>query len=175
MSTPVELDVLQAKTSGYGSPSWGRRRTEFVGRPTSIRQVTERAVGATRAIADVTGMTPEWSTRRASPCSTVASQEKRSSLDLADRTDAVFEANDLLAIGVSQGLRSSGVAVPDDIDFASSTEVFLSSIRQPNRGLGNTAVGLLLERVSNPLSDAKHIVFQPELVIRSSTSGLPTN
>ena len=175
MSTPVELDVLQAKTSGYGSPSWGRRRTEFVGRPTSIRQVTERAVGATRAIADVTGMTLEWSTRGASPCSTVASQEKRSSLDLAERPDAIFAANDLLAIGVSQGLQSSGGAVPDDIDFASSTEVFQSSIRQPNRGLDHTAVGLLLEWMSNPLSDAKHIIFQPDLVIRSSTSGLPTN
>lgn len=161
-----------------------RRRIAFVGGPTSIRQVSERLVGTTRAIADVTGMTLEVID---TPATTVLDGRVAGEAIVArhptERPDAIFAANDLLAIGVLQALRSGGVAVPDDIaligyddiDFAASTEVPLSSIRQPSRDLGHTAVDLLLERVNNPDSDAQHIVFQPELVVRSSTSGLPAN
>ncbi len=154
----------------------GRRRVAFVGGPTSIRQVSERLIGATRAIADVAAMMLEVID---TPGLTVldgrVAAEAILARDPSDRPDAIFAANDLLAIGVLQALRTGGVAVPadialigyDDIDFATSTEVPLSSIRQPSRALGHTAVDLLLERVNNPDSQAQHIVFQPELVVRA--------
>ena len=72
----------------------------------------------------------------------------------ADRPDAVFCANDLLAVGVLQGAGILGdVRVPhdlaivgyDDIDFAQSTVVPLSSVRQAAREIGASAVELLLE------------------------------
>jgi LacI family transcriptional regulator len=162
----------------------GRRRIAFVGGPSSVHQVADRLVGATRALANVAGMTLEVID---TPGLTVldgrGAGEAIVARDPADRPEAVFAANDLLAIGVLQALRSGGVAVPadialigyDDIDFASSTEVPLSSIRQPSRKLAYTAVDLLLERVNDPQSDVQHIVFQPDLVVRSSTTGAPTN
>ncbi|WP_317231092.1 substrate-binding domain-containing protein, partial [Clavibacter sp. MX14-G9D] len=92
----------------------------------------------------------------------------------ATRPDAVFAANDLLAVGVLQALVLQGdVRVPedvaligyDDIAFASATVVPLSSVRQPSALIGATAVELLLD------AEPRHVLFQPELVVRASTVG----
>ena len=90
------------------------------------------------------------------------------------------DANDLLAVGVLQGASIlGGVRVPedlaiigyDDIDFAQSTVVPLSSIRQPAREIGATAVELLLDVLSDPGARPRQVRFRPELVVRASTSG----
>src|SRR5690606_37842697 len=90
---------------------------------------------------------------------------------------AVFTANDLLAVGLLQALViRDEVRVPedvaivgfDDIDFASSTIVPLSSIRQPSRLIGQTALGILLEEADDPELAPRQVVFQPERVIRES-------
>jgi LacI family transcriptional regulator len=82
-------------------------------------------------------------------------------------------------VGLLQALVMRGAArVPDDIaiigfddiDFASSTIVPLSSIRQPSRLIGQTALGILLEESDDPELAPRQVVFQPELVIRDSTA-----
>lgn len=162
----------------------GRRRIAVIAGPEEIRQVAERTEGARRAVAAVPGATLEVVR---TPSLTVL--EGRSvGQELAGRRgdhapDAVFAANDLLAVGCLQALTLMGgtrqpgsIALVgyDDIDFASATVVPLSSIRQPKELLGRTAVELLLERVSaEPGTPAAHHVFQPELVVReSSTKGV---
>jgi LacI family transcriptional regulator len=99
----------------------------------------------------------------------------------AERPDAVFAANDLLAVGALQAFTlMSDVQVPsdialigyDDIDFASATVVPLSSVRQPAHLIGYTAVDLLLKELDDPDGDYPRTVrFQPELVVRESTAG----
>jgi hypothetical protein len=98
----------------------------------------------------------------------------------ANRPDAIFAGNDLVAMGVLQALMMQGmdIAVPgeialigyDDIDFASAAVVPLSSIRQPATLIGATAVDILLEEAGNPAIPARQIEFQPELIVRASTS-----
>ena len=75
----------------------------------------------------------------------------------AERPDAIFAANDLLAVGVLQGLMlMGGVQVPqeialigyDDIEFAAAAVVPLSSIRQPSALIGSTALELLLREAA---------------------------
>uniref|UniRef100_UPI0018E51A64 substrate-binding domain-containing protein n=1 Tax=Nocardia aurea TaxID=2144174 RepID=UPI0018E51A64 len=92
--------------------------------------------------------------------------------------DALFCANDLLALGVLRGLLQAGVGVPgdvsligyDDIDFASASAVALSSVRQPTYQLGRVATELLLDECDNPETHAhQQVMFQPELVVREST------
>ena len=97
----------------------------------------------------------------------------------SDRPDAIFAANDLLAMGVLQALMMQGeVRVPDDIaligyddiDFASAAVVPLSSIRQPAALIGYTAVDLLLKEADGADDAARErVIFQPELVVRGST------
>jgi LacI family transcriptional regulator len=99
----------------------------------------------------------------------------------AARPDAIFAANDLLALGLVQAFGLSGkIAVPDDIalvgyddiDFVSSAMVPMSSVRQPATSIGRSAVELLLKEIAAGAEfEPERIVFQPELIIRDSTSG----
>ena len=162
----------------------GRRRIAYVGGPGSIRQVADRRSGAEQAVAgsgasleiiETDGLTVETG--------------RRVGQDLigrkpADRPDAIFAANDIVAIGLMQSLQMldhrlipTEIALIgyDDIDFASASVVPLSSIRQPSELIGRTAVELLLAELdaieSGTEIDHEQVVFQPELVVRASTQG----
>ena len=95
------------------------------------------------------------------------------------RPDAIFAANDLIALGVLQALTFAGVRVPDDvaimgyddIDFAASAAIPLSSVRQPREQLGMVAADTLLEVIADPAAKVRDVVLEPELVVRRSTTG----
>jgi LacI family transcriptional regulator len=158
----------------------GRRRIAYVSGPRSVRQVAERLEGAQAAIAEVPGATFEVIEQ----ASLTVLQGRAAGEALAaraeqDRPDAVFAANDLLAVGLLQAFSfAAGVRVPediamvgyDDIDFASATVVPLSSVRQPARLLGRTGVELLLKELDGAGHD-RRVRFQPELVVRDSSRG----
>ncbi|KTS65891.1 LacI family transcriptional regulator [Microbacterium testaceum] len=156
----------------------GRRRIAFVAGPLSTRQVADRLAGARRAVADVEGASLEVIEADAMTvlAGRAAGEELR---ERADRPDAVFAANDLLAVGVLQALTMlGGIRVPDDIalvgyddiDFAAATVVPLTSVRQPAEALGSTAVDLLLRQLDGGVDPAERQVrFQPELVVRASS------
>lgn len=74
----------------------------------------------------------------------------------ADRPDALFCANDLLAIGMIQSFTAGRrIRVPDDIavmgyddiEFAQSTIVPLSTVRTPHAQLGTAAADLLFDEI----------------------------
>jgi LacI family transcriptional regulator len=161
--------------------STGRRRIAFVGGPRTIRQVADRLEGARRAVAEVDGATLE--VIEMSALSVLQGREAGERLrvrDAGERPDAVFAANDLLAVGALQAFSlMSDVQVPrdialigyDDIDFAAATVVPLSSIRQPAHLIGYTAVDLLLRELDGPDSTHERTVrFRPERVVRESTA-----
>jgi LacI family transcriptional regulator len=160
----------------------GRRRIAFVGGPAELRQVRDRRAGAQEAVDLVGDAVLEVI---GTPALTVlagrAVGESLRDRTPSQRPDAVFCANDLLAIGVLQALTFLGdLQVPgdialigyDDIDFASSAVVPLSSIRQPTARIGATALDLLIDAAEDPANHRpEHVVFQPELIIRASTVG----
>jgi LacI family transcriptional regulator len=162
--------------------SLGRRRIAFVGGPSSIRQVADRLEGARQAIEKVSGATLEVvRTESLTVLSGRAAGEAIRLRPAAMRPDAIFAANDLLAMGLLQGLMLMGdVRVPqeialigyDDIEFAGAAVVPLSSIRQPSVLIGSTALDLLLREASSEAGfTPTQIVFPPELVVRASTAG----
>ncbi|MHC2999115.1 LacI family DNA-binding transcriptional regulator [Microbacterium sp. HJ5] len=156
----------------------GRRRIAFVG-PTGVRQVMDRLEGARRAAGEQEGVSLEViETSALSVLEGRAAGERIRDRDPQHRPDAVFAANDLLALGVLQALVMLGsVSVPDDvaiigyddIDFAAAAVVPLSSIRQPSELIGDRAVELLLAEVQGA-EEREQVVFQPELVVRASTA-----
>ncbi|RJO72535.1 LacI family transcriptional regulator [Nocardia panacis] len=154
----------------------GRRRLVFLGGPLSLHQVAGRLAGARAAIGEFDGATLEVVP---TPAPTVLAGRRAADALLAEgfRPDAIFCANDLLAIGVLQSLITQGVAVPadialigyDDIDFASSALVPLSSIRQPSARIGATAIDLLVGAAGG--APTENVCYQPTLVERASTIG----
>jgi LacI family transcriptional regulator len=158
----------------------GRRRIAFVGGPFEIRQVTDRLAGARVAAENaaspveievvVTGaMTVEEG---------VAAGARILERPRHQWPDALFAANDLIALGLLQSLVVDGrMLVPheiaiigfDDIAFARAAAVPLSSMRQPSAMIGRTALRILLEETDDASLIPRQTVFQPELVVRRST------
>jgi LacI family transcriptional regulator len=178
-------DVEGGHLAGAHLTAIGRRRLAFVGGPPSIRQVSDRLEGARRAVAATPGATLEVIEMTAlTVLEGRRAGEAIAARTPAERPDAIFAANDLLAVGLLQALVMSGdLRVPedialigyDDIDFAAATVVPLSSVRQPAALIGYTAVDLLLRELG--LADdgegphERSVLFQPELVVRESTGG----
>ncbi len=104
----------------------------------------------------------------------------RGMIEEGDYPEAVFAENDLLALGVIQGVQGMGLAVPrdvavvgfDDIPFAGFQEVQLTTVCQPKYHMGKTAVGLLLDEIGSgrPRSGAaRQVVLEPELIVRKTS------
>ncbi|HEV7652301.1 MAG TPA: LacI family DNA-binding transcriptional regulator [Actinophytocola sp.] len=90
--------------------------------------------------------------------------------------DAVFAHNDLMAVGVLDGLSAASRTVPadvavigfDDISIAAHTRPALTTVRQPSREMGEAAATMLLDSLNGTeLPDAPHVV-PTSLVIRES-------
>jgi LacI family transcriptional regulator len=156
----------------------GHRRIAFIGGPSSLAQVRERRSGAEQAVKTH----PRAELLVLEARAPTAEHGREAGASLAElprrrRPTAAFCANDLLALGVQQELARRDVGVPDDlalvgyddIDFAAAAPVPLSSIRQPREELGRAAAELLLEEASGRPHRHRHVVFQPELVVRASS------
>lgn len=158
--------------------SLGRTQLGFVGGPLEIPQVADRLRGAQDAVR----LTPAafltvFETSATTVLEGRRAGERINALPMSERPTALFAANDLVAIGLLQALVATGsLRVPediaivgyDDIDFATSAIVPLTSIRQPSALMGATALKLLSEEALNPTQKPRRVVFQPELIIRDS-------
>ncbi len=94
--------------------------------------------------------------------------------------DAVFAANDQMALGVLKVLHDAGKQIPDqiavvgfdDIHAVSYTTPALTTIRQPFFEMGQMAVRLLLERLGGG-EIANAPVFLPTTLVVRESSGAP--
>lgn len=101
-------------------------------------------------------------------------------LDLPEPPTAVFCANDEMAMGAIQTIRSHGLKVPDhlavvgfdDISFASVWDPPLTTVAQPTYEIGATAMRLLLAQIRGETLPVTQVVLRHSLVIRRS-SGAP--
>jgi LacI family transcriptional regulator len=157
----------------------GRRRIAFVGGPFDIRQVRDRLEGARVAVdnSDYDVDIEVVATTALTVDEGVSAGRRLLERQRQSRPDAIFAGNDLLALGVLQALVAGGVTVPheisligfDDIGFAGAAAVPLSSVRQPSRMIGQTALRILIEEADDPSLIPRQTVFRPELVVRKST------
>ncbi|WP_369345416.1 LacI family DNA-binding transcriptional regulator [Demequina gelatinilytica] len=158
----------------------GRRQLAFVGGPLRIRQVADRFQGASAAVT----AEPTATLRLLGADEMTLDEGRRIGEALVPlikqgRIDGIVAANDLLAIGVQRALlfAEEPVRIPedvglvgyDDIDFAASAVVPVTSIRQPRELIGATAVELALEQAVDG-APVRNVVFAPELVVRASTA-----
>lgn len=104
-------------------------------------------------------------------------------LALPEMPDAIFAGNDALALGIINVLLKEGIKVPeqvsvlgfDNVAYAESALVPLSTVSQTPYQLGYT----MGEQLMNELEADKdhlhqHVVFQPQIVERSSTARRPS-
>lgn len=156
----------------------GRRRIGFIGGPAGLSQVRDRLAAVREAVESTAGASVRHiETGAMDAAAGRGAAETLLALPAGERPDAIFAANDLVALGVLQALTLAGAAVPDDIaligyddiDFADSAAIPLSSVRQPREELGRRAAEILLEVIADPGAKVRHVVLEPELVVRRST------
>ena len=98
--------------------------------------------------------------------------------------DAVFAANDLMAVGALRVLRDAGRTVPDDVaivgfddsPLARVTHPPLSTVRQPTEAMGRCMADLLVRLITEDSEpgapaavDERGVVLETEVVVRSSS------
>jgi LacI family transcriptional regulator len=155
----------------------------FVNGPRAIRQCADRRVGARLALRRASRSGEKQLREVAAGALSVEHGEKavEDLLALEPRPTAVMCANDLLALGVLKGLVAVGTRVAqdmalvgyDDVTFASMLSPPLTSVRQPKYEVGASAARLLLEQFSGRSVHAHSLRFEPELIVRASSVGVP--
>jgi LacI family repressor for deo operon, udp, cdd, tsx, nupC, and nupG len=94
---------------------------------------------------------------------------------------AIFCFNDEMALGAIRFLKRSGRSVPqdvsvvgfDDIEFASFCDPPLTTIEQPTREIGNTAMSLLFEMLSGRKPEPVMHTLPIKLIVRDSAAPPP--
>lgn len=98
-------------------------------------------------------------------------------LELPERPEAVFAANDLMALGAMEIAREGGLSVPqdlaivgyDDIPIAAYTSPPLTTMAIPMQELGRVAAQVVLDHLKNPgKTRPVRRIFPARLVVRAS-------
>lgn len=158
--------------------SLGRTSVALVRGPAELQQISARLRGA-RAACEELGLRCEEITTSTyfvrggiQAGSVIASRSK------ATRPDAVFAANDVLAMGVLAALTDRRIDVPneiavvgyDDTEMSVAGRIPLTTIRQPADDIGTRAATLLIQEIEHRhRHEHEHTSFSPELVVRAST------
>jgi len=101
-------------------------------------------------------------------------------LSRPNRPDAIFAANDIMALGVLDAAREHGLQMPDelsvigfdDIPAASWPAYSLTTIRQPVNRMTDTTLELLTERVATPQASPAVRALPGILIKRNSVKYL---
>jgi LacI family transcriptional regulator len=91
--------------------------------------------------------------------------------------NALFAANDLMAIGAMRALKQAGVSIPeqvevigfDGIELSGLIEPPLSTVFQPSLEMGARSAALLLQMIDGKVLKPKSITLMPKIVLRGTT------
>jgi LacI family transcriptional regulator len=152
----------------------GHRRVAWVG-PSSVPQIANRATGVRNAAVELGMQVIELET----PIRTVASAGRDAAQELhrIGVPTGVICANDLTAVGMETELTSLGYSIPrdvsivgfDDIEFAGSSTIPLTTVARHPAALGSGAIDLLLAGCGADDHVHSQVVYPCELVVRDSS------
>ncbi|RVT85706.1 LacI family DNA-binding transcriptional regulator [Rhodobacteraceae bacterium CCMM004] len=106
-----------------------------------------------------------------------AAEATRTLMDRPDPPDAIFVANDHMAIAVMDVLRGElGLSVPDDVSVVGYDDIppaawggyALTTVRQPAAAMIDATVETLLAQIEGPGGAPQHITLPAELILRRS-------
>lgn len=99
-------------------------------------------------------------------------------IDKQDIPDALFAADDFMAIGAINALQEAGYRVPehisivgyDDQVLATELRPYLTTVKQPSERIACGAVDMLIKQINGTAKRQPSLKFEPELVIRSTSA-----
>jgi LacI family transcriptional regulator len=175
----IEIDNVHAGEVAVGHlHELGHRRIGLLMGPRNISTSRDRVVGTLRwleahgiAAGDVPLVWGEYTTESGYSCA-------MSMLAAHEDLTAIVAGNDTIAIGVLEAARRRGLSVPDqlsvigfdDIPFAGSSLLSLTTIRQPVEAMARMAARRLVERIgAGAMTAAVHDLLPIHLIRRGTT------
>jgi LacI family transcriptional regulator len=154
----------------------GKSRVAFIGGAENASTSRERAQGFLGRMSEKGHAVPEHFRFHGGFSHDISAQVMGRLLSRADRPDAVFCANDLMAFGALDALRAHRIQPEDcwiigydDVDMAAWDSFSLTTVRQPSREMARVGAKMLLERIHAPGSPARRVDFPCDLIVRGST------
>ncbi len=152
----------------------GRKRIVHLSGPPGNIDSAERRKAFTEAMEDFASDLPA---RVVEGDFTEASGEALVAALLAEKAefDAIFAANDMMAMGVLMALREAGIAVPGKVSVAGYDDIplarylDLSTVRCDMVGMGALAIGRVLDQIDKKPQGEALEQIEPELVVRQTT------
>ena len=157
----------------------GHQRIAFIGGPADNFDARERARGYRDALARLLPGQAPWELD--GDFDEASGYEAgRKALEAEVRPDAVFAANDMMALGCLYAFNQAGVRVPEDIALAGFDDIPLARFVHPPlttmrvniAELGGMAMRRLLQAIEAGPADAAPQLLSPELIVRSSSLGI---
>lgn len=107
----------------------------------------------------------------------IAYEETKKLLSLDNPPDAIFAANDIIALGVMHAVEESGIKIPeefgvigfDNISEAKLPQIQLTTMSLPKYFMGKKAFELLLDQIENDNMNNAQYIIKPRLIQRKTT------
>ncbi|MGH7694711.1 MAG: GntR family transcriptional regulator [Gemmatimonadaceae bacterium] len=150
----------------------GCGRVAFVAAPNAVSTVDAREAGYREALS-------KWNVQfEPALVSRIDPEDVTKVETLLERhPDGIVCANDRTAGRLMQSMRFLGYDMPndirlvgiDDVEYARLLPVPLTTLRQPTRQIGETALAVMLDRVARPSAPPRHTLLHCELIVRESS------
>jgi len=152
----------------------GRRRIAFLGGPAANFEARERERGYRAGLPE--GVQPWLLQGDFFEAGGQRAGDLLLGLPASERPDAVFAANDIMAIGLLGTLLAGGVRVPEDIALAGFDDIpvaryvspALTTMHVPIAALGSQALDALADALEKDRTDVSTTVMPVQLVVRRS-------
>jgi LacI family transcriptional regulator len=178
----AEVDTVRANSRRGAAEavrhlhSLGRRRIALLNGPESTVSGSSRRQGYLDALRACGLDRDDALIEVASDFMLAPGREAAERLLARSRPDAIFCANDLLALGALTALREAGLEVPRDVAVVGMDDTSLAAVSWPpltSVDLGGSeraklAAELLLKRIARPNRRVSSVGVEPRLVVRES-------
>jgi LacI family transcriptional regulator len=159
----------------------GHRRIGVITGPPDWRTRDDRVGGHLAALAEAGVLGHPGLLRHGEPAARTGARAGAELLGLRPRPTALACFNDKVAVGAMEAAAARGLRVPadlsvvgfDDIDVSRATTPRLTTVRQPLREMGRTAVTMLMRQLDGHDHEALSMELETRLVVRDSTGPVP--
>ncbi|MGW7529165.1 LacI family DNA-binding transcriptional regulator [Streptomyces sp. NPDC054783] len=166
----------------------GYRRIACITGPRGASTAEERLAGHRRALREFLADDPGTAAEEANPLRDYTRHADFKAegghramaelLALPQPPDAVFAANNLMAVGALQAVREAGLHPPrigvvsfGEVPWAPLVRPGLTTVQVPSYDLGWTAAGLLLDRIAGQERPLRTVVLRSSLQVGQTTAG----
>jgi len=169
-------NVLGAKEATHHLIESGAQRVACITGPADVTTARQRLQGYQEAMLEA-GIRGNRTLVRHADYRSAGGRTAMAELIAAGHPDGVLVCNNMMTMGALQELSDQGVAVPDDLllvgfddePWAPYWQPPVTTVAQPARDVGRSAIRLLLDRIGDAGRAPRRITLLPSLHVRASS------